>query len=134
MPNNGGRDFWGYLVPDPSGITDRGAFEYNSAMGINDSKNIPLSDYTLNQNYPNPFNPNTKIVFQLPKSGMVRAVIYDIIGREICILADGQKPSGLNTLSWNGQSASGKVMPSGVYICSITYAGLVKNLKMVLSK
>jgi len=134
MVPNGGRDFWGYLVPDPSGLTDRGAFEYNSIMAINDNNKYSVSDFTLKQNYPNPFNPNTRISFQLPNSGIVKVIVYDIMGREVCVLADGQESSGLKTLNWNGRSGSGKIMPSGVYICSISFSGNVKNMKMILSK
>jgi hypothetical protein len=134
MANNGGRDFWGNQIPDPGGIIDRGAFEFNSSVGINDKYQNPKYSFSLNQNYPNPFNPDTKISFQLPNSGIVKAVVYDIIGRKVCVLTDIQKPSGLNTLIWNGRSESGEIMPSGIYICSISFAGSIKNLKMILSK
>ena len=49
-------------------------------LGINhNGTNIPAK-YNLNQNYPNPFNPATIISFDVPKSGNVRLIIYDVLG------------------------------------------------------
>ena len=46
--------------------------------------------FDLSQNYPNPFNPSTKINFSLPIDSKVTLKVYDITGREISTLLNGE--------------------------------------------
>jgi hypothetical protein len=73
------------------------------------SEEIPR-DYALCQNYPNPFNPATNIKFDLPKSGFVKLVIYDLLGKEIAHLVNLQLQAGIYNADWDASS-----YPSGVY-------------------
>ncbi len=66
-------------------------------------------------NYPNPFNPTTTISYQLPKKGMVSLKVYDLLGREIAVLADGIKSAGYYEVNFSGINLS-----SGVYIYRLT--------------
>jgi hypothetical protein len=70
---------------------------------------VPLS-YTLDQNYPNPFNPATKIRFGLPKETGFSLVVYDVLGRRLATLADGRRPAGLYTVTFDASK-----LKSGVY-------------------
>ena len=72
-------------------------------------------DYKLYDNFPNPFNPSTKIAFELPKASHVRLVIYDVVGREVARIADGDYPAGYTELTWNGINRNGEQVSSGVY-------------------
>jgi parallel beta-helix repeat protein len=62
------------------------------------------------ENYPNPFNPTTVIRYLLPVAGHVSLRIYDILGREVATLVDGQKEMGYYTATFDGSRFS-----SGVY-------------------
>ncbi len=77
-------------------------------------------DYKLYDNYPNPFNPSTKIAFELPKASHVRLVIYDVVGREVARIADGDYPAGYTELTWNGINRNGEQVSSGVYFYRIS--------------
>jgi hypothetical protein len=66
---------------------------------------------TLSQNYPNPFNPLTTIRYGLPQAAFVSLKIYDLQGREIAVLSDGNQPAGLHQVTWNAQD-----LASGVYL------------------
>jgi hypothetical protein len=66
--------------------------------------------YGLDQNYPNPFNPSTVISYRLPQSGRVKLVVFDLLGREVALLAQGVQDAGIHTASWNAVRAA-----SGVY-------------------
>ena len=70
--------------------------------------------FTLFQNYPNPFNPETTIRFGVPKEAHIRIKVYDLRGREICILVDKKFPSGVHDIQFNAEG-----LPSGVYIYRI---------------
>ncbi len=71
--------------------------------------------FNLSQNYPNPFNPVTKIDFEIPSDSYVSLKIYDISGREVAKLLDGQKNAGFYTVQFDGSKLS-----SGIYFYSMT--------------
>jgi uncharacterized protein (TIGR03790 family) len=89
---------------------------------------IPV-EYTLYQNFPNPFNPITKIKYSLPKSGNVKLVVYDILGREVMTLADGVKEPGFYEVDFNASHLS-----SGVYIYRLIAGNYINTKKMLLLK
>ncbi|MDR3625479.1 MAG: T9SS type A sorting domain-containing protein, partial [Ignavibacteriaceae bacterium] len=80
------------------------------------------SDYTLNQNYPNPFNPSTIISYDLPKSGHVILKVYDILGREVSTLFNGNQNAGSYSFSFNASK-----LASGVYFYQIRVDGGTNN-------
>lgn len=88
---------------------------------------IPIS-YSL-QNYPNPFNPTTKISFALPSSGFVTLKVYDVLGREVAILANRVFASGKYELDFNASN-----LPSGTYIYSLRTDNKTITKKMLLIK
>ncbi len=79
-------------------------------------QNLMPKEFALHQNYPNPFNPTTTIRFELPKATKVYLVIYDILGREVARLVDGQLESGYRQVVWNGKDRYGRELASGIYI------------------
>ncbi len=74
------------------------------------STNAPAG-YIIEQNYPNPFNPTTEIRFALPKPSYAKLIVYDMLGREVARLADGQMGPGYHSVTWNASNVS-----SGIYI------------------
>jgi len=89
--------------------------------------------YTLRNNYPNPFNPRTTIAFDLPEESHVTLIIYDISGREVVRLVDGNLNEGFRHAVWDGKDKSGIQVSSGVYLYSIrTSSGFNATKKMVL--
>jgi hypothetical protein len=84
---------------------------------------------TLEQNYPNPFNPVTTIHFQLPAASHVRLAVYDLLGREVGILVDGDQPEG-----WYAVPFDASHLPSGVYICRMSAGGYESAVRMMLEK
>jgi hypothetical protein len=65
------------------------------------------TEYTLYQNYPNPFNPSTVIRFSLPMKSCVKLTIYDILGREIERLLDGQFDESYQEIEWKTSVSTG---------------------------
>lgn len=62
------------------------------------------SGFSLEQNFPNPFNPVTTIQFSLIQSGFVSLKIYDVIGKEIATLINGDMNRGNHSIQWNAAS------------------------------
>ena len=96
------------------------------------NKQIP-SDYALSQNYPNPFNPTTSIKYQLPKSGVVKISVYDILGAEVLKLVNEEKSAGYHEIQFDANSANGG-LASGIYIYRIQAADFIQSKKMILLK
>ncbi|MCX8056479.1 MAG: T9SS type A sorting domain-containing protein [Ignavibacteria bacterium] len=67
------------------------------------------------QNYPNPFNPKTIIEFKLNKEALVSLKVYDMLGREIAVLAeDALYEAGVNEVEFDGQN-----LAAGIYFYQI---------------
>jgi len=65
----------------------------------------------LHQNYPNPFNPSTVIRFSLPVRMSVSLRVYDVLGREVARLVQGEMGAGEHTVRWVPEAVS-----TGVYL------------------
>ena len=102
-------------------------------LAINENLLIP-TEYALFQNYPNPFNPETMIHYDLPESGSVSLMIYDILGRELVTLVNQFQPAGRYQILWNGNNEKGTPAVSGVYFYRISSNGFSHTKKMVLSR
>jgi hypothetical protein len=94
----------------------------------NPSSEIPES-VELSQNYPNPFNPTTQISFNLPQAMDIRLAIYDLLGREVAVLADGAFSAGSHSVNWNALDLS-----SGVYLYRLQAGAQTQMRKMTLMK
>jgi hypothetical protein len=73
---------------------------HDVALGIPD-------EYELMQNYPNPFNPTTSIEYRLPANSTVRLEIFDVFGRLVTTLVNGEKDAGYHRSPWTADVASG---------------------------
>ena len=94
-------------------------------------ENIP-KEFRLMQNYPNPFNPTTTIQYSTDKRQFVKITIYDVLGREIVILVNEEKPAGEYKIEFD---ASKYNLSSGVYFCELKINGINSSrIKMVLIK
>ncbi len=106
-------------APEPGLLTDAGDF----------SDDISVTDYQLMQNYPNPFNPSTIIRYQLPVSNKVSLKVYDMLGKEIAALADGEKAAGYYEVEFDASDLS-----SGVYLYRLQAGNIVITKKLMLMK
>jgi len=79
-------------------------------------------DYTLSQNFPNPFNPSTAITYQVPVESYVTVKVFNLLGQEIAVLAEGMKRPGVYTIEWRGIRA-----PSGVYYYTMNARDLTRG-------
>ncbi|MEW5798941.1 MAG: M12 family metallo-peptidase, partial [Bacteroidota bacterium] len=106
-----------------------------SLKELEENKQIPteskeeVTRFELSSAYPNPFNPVTTISFELPSDGHVSLVVYDMLGREVAQLVNGNKESGKHTVTFNGNALS-----SGVYFYRLESQKSVVVKKMILTK
>ena len=79
------------------------------------SASIPFALY---QNYPNPFNPITKINYLIPQTSFILLKVYNILGKEVAVLVNGEKTAGNYEVKFNGSD-----LPSGIYYYRLSVSG-----------
>ena len=101
----------------------------SNVIGISTLGNEVPTDFYLYQNFPNPFNPNTNIRFDISGSGNVKLKIFDITGREVSELINGQYEPGKYNYDFNAGN-----LASGIYFYKLETPGYTSIRKMVLVK
>jgi hypothetical protein len=87
----------------------------------------------LERNYPNPFNPETRIRYGLPVSERVSLKVYNLLGQEIAVLAEGFTDAGYHSTTWDGRTRRGENAGSGVYFVRLeTASGFIATQKVML--
>ena len=100
----------------PVGEAGEVVFRIESAAGVLTTKTIHLEveaprTFSLSPNYPNPFNPSTTLAFELPQASRVTLQVYDVLGREIVRLAEGDYEPGRHEVVFDARNVA-----SGLYI------------------
>ena len=78
-----------------------------------------VAEITLSQNRPNPFKPATDIEYGLPEACFVDLAVFDVTGKRVRTLVNGQQPAGHRVVRWNGKNDSGAAVSAGVYFCKL---------------
>lgn len=92
-------------------------------------EDLPV-EVKLFQNYPNPFNPSTTISFSVPKQSRVTLEVFDMLGRKVAKLIDGEiRQAGRYSMQFNASALS-----SGMYFYRLEAEGKFSIQKMTLIK
>jgi len=79
---------------------------------------------------PNPFRTRLAIQFTLGQREPVRVTVYDLSGRRVRRLLDGDAAAGPQLVTWDGRSDGGDAMAAGVYLVRLE-AGEVRATRRV---
>ena len=111
--------------------SDMGAYGGGDSVqvGIDDQTPEVPGRFALAQNYPNPFNASTIIRYSLLSPSDVIIEIYDILGRRVETLVQGEQPAGYHQIAWDASNHS-----SGMYFYRIQAGEYSETKKMVLLK
>ncbi len=113
---NSSPKFWQVILP------------MGGATSVKEKESLPQF-FALEQNYPNPFNPATKIRYSVPTTSDVKLEVFDILGRKVATLVNGQERAGEYAIEFDGSK-----LDSGVYVYRLTSSGFAVSKKMVLMK
>jgi len=107
------------------------AFENNQLYMLSSlTEAIPLPEtFSLDRAYPNPFNPTTTLSFAIPVDAAVSLSIYNMQGREVSTLIDGNMDAGYHSVVWDANSYA-----SGVYFVKMVAGEFVNTQKLMLIK
>ncbi len=83
---------------------------------------------------PNPFNPSTTIRFTMGRPGHVRIAVYDMNGRQVTSLADGEFSAGQHSIGWDATNAHGTPVSSGTYFLLMETEERSDTQKLLLLK
>jgi photosystem II stability/assembly factor-like uncharacterized protein len=83
---------------------------------------------------PNPTAAATQLRYDLPRRMWVTLRIYDVAGRLVRTLKDGDQPLGTHTASWDGRSTRGQLVGAGVYVARLEADGVVRSHKVIINR
>lgn len=95
---------------------------------------IPVASPAAPQVYaarPNPFLGTTEIPYSLPAAGRVSLRVFDVSGRLVATLVDGERPAGVSRAAWDGKDASGRSLPAGIYFAKLSAAGVERTARIM---
>jgi hypothetical protein len=114
--------WWGWMAVDYLAVPR------SVVTSVENPPSMPVN-FSLAQNYPNPFNPTTNIKYSLMHSGLVKLIVYDILGRQIATLVNERQNAGTYDVPFNASA-----LTSGVYFYRITAGSFSQTRKMVVLK
>jgi len=85
------------------------------------------TEFSLLQNYPNPFNPSTTIPFSLAGSGHVTLKVFDLLGKEVALLVDGELPAGDHRVTFDASH-----LTTGIFFYRLQMGTRTFTRKLVL--
>lgn len=98
-----------------SGSTSTGSWNKTAPVTASIAGIENPAEFMVHNNYPNPFSASTSIRYELPAEYMVTVKIYNELGAEIAVLADGVQEPGEKNLTWMPDSN----LPNGQYFYNI---------------
>ncbi len=120
--------------PPPEVNITNGSIQLNRVtlpqVNVENEPDIPKG-IRLYPAYPNPFNPVTTIRFIIGDEYMpsLQINIFDLNGRLVETLVNGEKAIGEHEITWNGSH-----LPSGIYFVQLISGRLIQTQKLILMK
>ena len=125
------QNFQFQVIGNPASIVfDPGNWILKNNTIITEVEDIsqPFS-FSLEQNYPNPFNPSTTIEFSIPQNGFITLKVFNVLGREVATLVNGQVEAGKHKVEFDASNLN-----SGVYFYKVEGDSFADTKKMILIK
>ena len=104
-------------------------FSDETVTSVNETLPVKEMQFNLHQNYPNPFNPQTTIGFFIAENSNVKIDVYNIIGKKVKQLLNGNMRAGHHTVVFNAFGLS-----SGIYLYKMTVGNQITVKKMMILK
>ena len=101
---------------------------------VDDGPGAPPARFAVEPNFPNPFNPSTTIRFALPEAAVTTLRVYDVTGRLVRTLVEGELPAAVQAVEWRGDDDQGRSLAAGVYFYRIRSGAHLHTGQMALIK
>jgi flagellar hook capping protein FlgD len=90
--------------------------------------------YSLGPCYPNPAVSGTSIVFSLARGEKAVLAIFDLNGRLVKELVNGETPAGAHTVPWDGADRFGHKAPAGLYFYRLNTRNYSSKARLALMR
>jgi len=97
-------------------VDNDGSFEYSKTVNVLVE---PPAKFSL--------SPSTQITYQVPEIGLVKLIVYDVLGNEVASLVDGIVEAGIHEVTFNASK-----LTSGVYFYTLISGSFTQTNKMIL--
>ena len=81
---------------------------------------------------PSPFQSQTFLQFRVPGRQRVELKVYDVAGRRVRTLVDGEIAAGIHRVAWNATTDEELRVASGVYFARFSTSGYHRGRRIVL--
>ncbi len=120
----------GTSVTDLRSAVTAARAKYQYIITSVEREDIKFSGRTaLYDNYPNPVMTNTVISYQVSGNGFVSLKVYDVLGREVAVLADGVQSAGEHKIELNTVGLS-----NGIYFYELVTPDYRNARKFILAR
>lgn len=116
LTNAGGIDFFVAKMDNVTGITEN---------------NTSINAINI---FPNPFSNSTTISFSLPQTEKVSAKVFDMTGRIVKTIADGEMQEGVQQIEWNATDEKGNAVDAGIYFLKVDARDFSETKKLSVMK
>jgi hypothetical protein len=127
----GGYSYSGGYLESP--LNEVWTLGWSTTAAVGDPEAQPLIS-GLRPPAPNPTRGTTTVSYALAQAGRVQLGVYDVSGRLVRQLVDGERHAGTETVIWNGTAESGARLGAGVYFVRLAGPGFRETRRVILLK
>ncbi|HET9886082.1 MAG TPA: DUF4331 family protein [bacterium] len=104
----------------------------DAQLGRGASIETKAATFELSMPTPNPAARGSEIAFSIPQKSEVQLRIFDVTGRQVRTLIDGEIPAGAHTAKWDGADEGGQRVAAGIYLVQLTAPNQIANRKVTV--
>jgi arabinogalactan endo-1,4-beta-galactosidase len=100
-------------------------------LSVADAGYVPRAGALSVTATPRPFARALTVRFAIPAAAHVRLGVYDLFGRLVRRLADGDLPASERSVVWDGAAVDGRAVPAGVYVVRLQAGAATAEQRVV---
>jgi hypothetical protein len=109
-------------------VIARDAENHDAALGLAAGAMVkPPTETAFTRLYPNPVSGSMTVEMSLARPARVQLAVFDLAGRRVRMLADGDYAAGLRTATWDGRGDDGRLAANGFYVVRMRAGDVVQS-------